>query len=50
MTKIMSCTCNHQSQDTIYGLYMRVFNGKAPKGSQKEWRCSVCHKERVTKD
>lgn len=48
MTKIMPCTCEHKSQDTLYGNQMRVFNGKVSKGSQKEWRCTVCNKEKST--
>jgi hypothetical protein len=43
---IRKCTCKHESQDSIHGKYMRVFN--RIKGNTKDdykVRCTVCRKE-----
>ena len=44
-TKVMMCTCNHASQDAMYGKGMRVFNACGTKRDTR-YRCTVCGKER----
>ena len=44
MATIMECTCNHDSQDKMYGKGRRVHN-VAPGSDQKKtnrFRCTVC--------
>ena len=47
MSKVMSCTCSHESQDKIYGKNQRLFN-EAGKDSNK-YRCTVCGKMKEVK-
>lgn len=44
MTKILSCTCEHESQDKRYGSHKRVCNSLRPKqpGIITDFRCTVC--------
>jgi hypothetical protein len=44
-TKIKSCTCTDQHQDTIYGKFKRLMNifGKPFKG----YKCTVCGKQHL---
>lgn len=45
MTKIMTCSCEHEYQDKKYGKYKRVFNKKAKPGTGGiMWHCTVCGK------
>lgn len=46
-TSIRRCGCRHPSQDSLFGVDMRVHN-LTLKGStgQQVWRCTVCGKER----
>jgi len=44
---IKKCDCNHEYQDKVYGKGNRVHNEKKPKGTAKEYRCTVCGKEKV---
>ena len=39
-SKIMPCSCQHQSQDEIYGKGMRLWNRM---GDSDNYRCTVCH-------
>ena len=44
-TKVISCTCQHEYQDKVYGKNKRLAN-KTQKGNQKDtYRCTVCGKE-----
>ena len=36
-TKIIKCTCEHKSQDEIYGKNMRLHNG-----NMKGYKCTIC--------
>jgi hypothetical protein len=47
MTKIMQCTCTHDSQDKLHGANNRVFNmtEKGKVADMRVWRCTVCSKE-----
>ena len=40
MTKILKCNCIHVYQDSIYGLFMRLFNSCGK--SKDKYRCTVC--------
>jgi hypothetical protein len=44
-TKIISCNCKNEFQDTRYGQGRRVHNQMKDQGAQKQWRCAVCQKE-----
>jgi len=41
MTKVISCACEHEFQDKVYGKYQRLHNKKT-KESTGKWRCTVC--------
>lgn len=43
-TAVMSCTCQHQAQDALYGKGRRLHNlcGK----QQDKYRCTVCKREK----
>ena len=45
-SKILTCTCEHEYQDKIYGKNKRVHN-QTKKQDGKVWRCTVCSKERI---
>lgn len=38
-SKIMACSCQHTSQDEIYGKGMRLWNQL---GDSDSYRCTVC--------
>lgn len=44
-TKIFSCTCNHEFQDSVYGKRNRVFNPRGKGDTPSGYRCTVCGKE-----
>lgn len=46
-SRIMRCTCIHETQDKEHGKGYRLFNACKPKDPQKYFRCTVCKKEIV---
>ena len=43
MTKVLTCTCEHKFQDKTRGNKRRVHNEMAAKkGTETQWRCTVC--------
>ena len=40
-TKVKSCTCQHEFQDSVYGKGRRVHN-KTNGNGRPEYRCTVC--------
>lgn len=40
---IKKCTCKHNYQDKIHGQGNRVHNPTKGRGSNVEWRCTVCN-------
>ena len=49
MSKVMNCSCQHESQDKLYGRGMRLFNECTVNG-REGYRCTVCGKEVTTGD
>lgn len=48
MTRILTCTCDHNYQDEKYGHKKRVMNEtKGGTPDNKEYRCTVCDKTRT---
>lgn len=46
-SKPIKCTCVHSFQDQTYGLQMRLHSKmKQNVSTDKNWRCTVCGKER----
>ena len=45
-TRVIICSCKHESQDKLYGKGMRVFNPFVLKSGGIKYRCTVCLKER----
>jgi hypothetical protein len=45
VTKIITCDCIHEIQDSIYGKGNRVHNKGGAKNTVK-WKCTVCNKEK----
>jgi hypothetical protein len=41
-TKVKKCTCDHESQDKLYGPKNRLMN---PMDKDGKYRCTVCGKE-----
>lgn len=48
-TKIMSCNCKSEFQDSIYGKGKRLFNMKDPRKNKDEATCTVCGTKKSTK-
>lgn len=44
-TRKMRCSCEHDYQDEKYGRKIRLHN-KLSKKAMKNWRCTVCGKEK----
>lgn len=40
--KVLSCTCEHKYQDSIYGKGMRAHNPCKAGTSSVSYRCTVC--------
>ena len=48
---ILACVCNHEYQDTRYGLKQRVHNPCAKKPSlPRQYRCTVCERVRAKQE
>lgn len=46
--KIITCTCEHKTQDELHGKQKRVANPTTKKsGDKTTYRCTVCNKESV---
>lgn len=47
MTKILTCTCLHDFQDSRYGFLKRVHNfARKAFAGDGGWRCTVCLNEK----
>ena len=44
--KILTCSCEHEYQDKLYGKHKRVHN-QTKKQNGEVYRCTVCSKERI---
>ncbi len=43
---VRSCTCTHESQDSLYGRGNRLWNHAPSKGGKpRRYRCTVCLRE-----
>lgn len=50
-TKVISCNCKHESQDSMYGAGKRLANwARSLYNKFGGWRCTVCNSEQPKKN